>query len=98
MCAPTYAMGVDSSNSERPVISSKATTPRLYTSLWPVTSSPAACSGLMYCGVPTDVPCMVSFVLFDATSGVIAALMPKSSTTTRPLSRSIIMLLGLMSL
>ena len=33
---------------------------RLYWSLRPSTAAPAACSGLMYCGVPTTMPVNVS--------------------------------------
>src|SRR3989441_6993557 len=38
-----------------------STTPREYTSERPSVRSPVACSGLMYCGVPTTIPSVVSW-------------------------------------
>jgi len=48
-------------------------------------SSPAACSGLMYTGVPTAIP---SPVLPGPGSVAIARAMPKSASMARPVARS----------
>ena len=69
------------------------TTPSEYTSERASTESPVACSGLMYCGVPTTMPSVVSW-LPEAASAALA--IPKSVTSTRPVASSR-MLSGLMS-
>jgi len=51
---------------------------RLYWSLRPSTAPPPACSGLMYCGVPTTMPLRVSD---SAPAACSARAMPKSATT-----------------
>ena len=54
---------------------------RLYWSLRPSTAAPPACSGLMYCGVPTTIPVSVSG---SALAACRARAMPKSATTAWP--------------
>jgi hypothetical protein len=53
--------------------------PSEYWSLRPSTTSPAACSGLMYAGVPTDMP---ACVIPASPAALIALPMPKSATST----------------
>ena len=77
-------------NGRCPVSISYATTPREYWSEAPETSQVAHCSGLMYAGVPTVTPVMVS------PSASCTFAMPKSVTTAEP-SSSIMMLADLMS-
>ena len=61
---------------------------------WSTVESPCACSGDMYCGVPTTLPTRVSFPAcgscFASCSSSSILLMPKSSTFTRsePSARS----------
>ncbi len=68
-------------NGGRPVSISYATTPSAYRSLRPSISSPAACSGLMYVGVPTATPWPV---LNAVGSPATARAMPKSASSARP--------------
>ena len=76
-----------------PTSISYSTHPREKTSLRPVISrSPIACSGLMYCGVPSDIP--VSVILLPPAL-LAASAIPKSATSTRPSCRR--MFSGLMS-
>ena len=69
-------------NGSRPVNISYATTPSEYWSDAPVTSRVAHCSGLMYVGVPTVTPVIVS------PSACTTLAMPKSVTTAHPSSSS----------
>src|SRR5438132_421925 len=80
-------------NSGRPVSISYSTTPRAYTSVrGSCFCSPAACSGLMYSGVPRLAP---AFVIRVLPSPHQASAMPKSATSARPSWNST--LSGLMS-
>ncbi len=58
--AITAVRAVGASNGSCPVTAKNATTPSEYRSLRPSSGSPAACSGLMNCGVPTTSPTRVS--------------------------------------
>ena len=68
-----------------PVSNSYAITPQEYRSARASTSSPTACSGAMYAGVPSDVPTCVSVPpgasVFETSS---ALAIPKSVTTAVP--------------
>jgi hypothetical protein len=69
--------------------------PRAKRSLFPSIGSPAACSGLMYLGVPTVTPICVN-VLDSEEAASTALPMPKSATTAWPSCRR--MFSGLISL
>ncbi len=74
--------GVVPPNGGSPVSISNNTQPRLYTSARPSTSSsPAACSGLMYSGVPTAIPTAVTRI---PPAALTAREMPKSATSAWP--------------
>ena len=76
------AWAVGPVNGVRPASISYSTHPRLYTSLRPSSSTaPPACSGLMYAGVPTEVPVWVSV---SAAAALTALAMPKSVTMASP--------------
>jgi hypothetical protein len=70
-------------NGGAPASISYATMPSAYRSLRPSISSPAACSGLMYAGVPTATPCPV---LVLPPSPAIARAIPKSASMARPVA------------
>jgi len=46
-----------------------------------ISRSPIACSGLMYCGVPRDIPVSV---IRPPTARLAASAIPKSATSARP--------------
>src|SRR6266576_3250770 len=74
-CAYITAMVESPRNGSRPVSISYATTPSEYWSDAPVTSRVSHCSGLMYVGVPTVTPVIVS------PSACTTLAIPKSVTT-----------------
>ena len=76
------ACGESPENGGSPVSISYTTQARLYSSLRPSRSfSPAACSGLIYAGVPRAVPTFVSVELPDELN---AFAIPKSVTSAEP--------------
>ncbi len=85
-------MTVVPGNGSAPVQSWYNTHPRLNKSPGASTSSPRACSGDMYAGVPTAVPGLVM-----CTSWLSVRASPKSRILTLPMGASSQMLAGLMS-
>ena len=95
------SVAVLAANGDAPDSNSYSTAPRLKRSDCPSTSSPRACSGDMYCGVPMSMPLTVcpGIAVADVTSasaGLARRAMPKSSNLTSPSCR-IITLSGLRS-
>ena len=90
----TTACAVDPVNGSSPVSISYSTQPSENKSLRPSRSSPDACSGLMYAGVPTVTPICVNVDTSDDAAAR-ALPMPKSATTACPSCSS--MFSGLMS-
>ena len=81
--AASTAITCPPANGFRPVHSRYSTAPRLNRSVRWSTFSPRACSGLMYAGVPTTAPLLVT-----SPSASTGRASPKSSTFTRPLGAS----------
>ena len=82
MTFATIACAVGPVNGASPVSISYVTAPSEYTSLLASMSrSPVACSGLMYCGVPSDNPVCVRR---PPPAFVTARAIPKSATTACP--------------
>ncbi len=67
-------------NATSPVSISYITQPSAKRSLRPSISSPAACSGLMYAGVPTVTPICVNIRPVADEAATSALPMPKSAT------------------
>jgi hypothetical protein len=79
----TMAWAVLPVNGGSPVSISYVITPSAYTSLGgPISRSPMACSGLMYCGVPRLMPVSVMRAAFSLR--LTARAIPKSATRALP--------------